>query len=173
MAPVCRRRLPRWPARANICTNRPTTTFCTGPLPCWARRSWHLADGEQSMPTGAADLAEPKKRARDLPVHGADRGHHCGQPGMCRMLRFAASVTHHLHRRRKKRQNHGQNADSRNIVPRSLRLKPLVWEQPWYSLCTCVTWACTVLPRSHTVSVAVTIRLRDVCRACFQGPKSV
>ena len=31
-----------------------------------------------------------------------------------------------------------------------------------YSLSTCVIARLTVLPRSHTVSVAVTIRLRDV-----------
>ena len=64
MAPVYRRRLPRWPARANICTNRPTTTFCTGPLPCWAKRSWHLDDGEKSMLTGRDELSKPEKRAR-------------------------------------------------------------------------------------------------------------
>ena len=162
MAPVCLLRLPRWQYRANICTNRPTTSRCTAPWPSWAKRSWHLDVAEEIMPTGAAELSKPERRARSLPVHGADRGHHCGQPGMCRMLRFAASVTHHLHRRHLMRQNHGQNADSRNIVPRSLRLKPLVWEQPRYLLCTCGKARLTVLPRSHTVSVGVTIRLRDV-----------
>ena len=57
-------------------------------------------------------------------------------------------------------------------APRSLRLEPLVWEHPRYSLSTCVIARLTVLPRSHTVSVAVTIRLRDVYRTCFQRPKA-
>ena len=114
-----------------------------------------------------------RKSARELPVHGADRGHHGGQPGAIGALISAASVTRHLHRRHKMRQNHGQNADSRNIVPRSLRLKPLGWEQHRYTLCRYGKPQRTVLPRAHTVSVAVTIRLRDVYRACFQRPKSV
>ena len=124
------------------------------------------------MPTGGDELSKPEKRARGLLVHGADRGHHGGQRERHRTLRFAASCTHHHHRWLHKRLNHGQNADSRNIVPRSLRLKPLVWEQPRYLLCTCGKARLTVFPRAHTVSVAVTIRLRDVYRACFPRPKS-
>ena len=41
-------------------------------------------------------------------------------------------------------------------------MEPHVREQPRYSLCTYGKAKLTVLPRSHTVSVAVTIRLRDV-----------
>ena len=63
MAPVCLLRLPRWPARANTCTNRPTTTRCTAPWPCWAKRSWHLDDGEKIMLTGRDELRN-RKRAR-------------------------------------------------------------------------------------------------------------
>ena len=172
MAPVCLLRLPRWQYRANICTNRPTTTRCTAPWPCWAKRSWHLDDGEKIMSTGATQLSNPEKCARSLPVHGADRGHHGGQREQLGALRFDASCTHHHHRRLIWRLNHGQNADSQPSAQRSLRLNPLVWEQPWYSLCTYVASRLTVLPRSHTVSVAVTIRLRDVKRACFPRPKS-
>ena len=90
MAPVCLLRLPRWQYRANICTNRPTATRCTAPWPCWAKRSWHLDDGEKVMLTGAAELSEPEKRARSLPVHGADRGHHGGQHGAIGALISAA-----------------------------------------------------------------------------------
>ena len=46
-------------------------------------------------------------------------------------------------------------------------MKPLVREQPRYSLSTYGKAWLTVLPRSHTESVAVTIRLRDVYGACF------
>ena len=105
-------------------------------------------------------------------MHGADRGHHGGQRERHRTLRFAASCTHHHHRRLAKRQNHGHFAGSQEKVPRSRRLNPLVREQPRYSLCTCVTQSCTVLPRTHTVSVAVIMRLRDVYRRCFPRPKS-
>ena len=142
MAPVCLLRLPRWPGRGcacqHMCTNRPTTTRCTAPWPCWAKRSWHLDDGEKIMLTGRDELSKPEKSARGLPVHGADRGHHGGQREPLGALRFDASCTHHHHRLHFKLQNHGQNADSRNIVTRSLRLRPLVWEQPRYSLCTCM-----------------------------------
>ena len=173
MAPVCLLRLPRWQYRANICTNRPTTTRCTAPWPCWAKRSWHLDDGEKIMLTGRDEISKPEKSARGLPVHGADRGHHGGQREPLGAIRFDASCTHHHHRRQIRRLNHGHFADSQRVAQRSLRLNPLVREQPRYSLCTCVTQSCTVLPRAHTVSVAVTIRLRDVYRTCFQRPKSV
>ena len=172
MAPVCLLRLPRWQYRANICTNRPTTTRCTAPWPCWAKRSWHLDDGEKIMLTGRDELSKPEKSARGLPVHGADRGHHGGQREPLGAIRFDASCTHHHHRRLLLRLNHGHFAGSQELVPRSLRLNPLVWEHPRYSLCTYGKRRLTVLPRSHTVSVAVTIRLRDVKRACFQRPKS-
>ena len=105
-------------------------------------------------------------------MHGADRGHHGGQRGALAALISAASCTHHHHRWLFWRLNHGHFADSQTKAPRSLRLKPLVWEQPWYSLFTYGKARLTVLPRSHTVSVAVTIRLRDVKRACFQRPKA-
>ena len=97
--------------------------------------------------------------------HGGHRERHLA-------LRFDAECTHHHHRRLSWRLNHGHFADSQTKAPRSLRLKPLVREQPRYSLCTCVPPLCTVPPRSHTVSVAVTIRLRDVYGACFQRPDS-
>ena len=80
--------------------------------------------------------------------------------------------THHHHRWLSERQNHGHFADSQTKAPRSLRLNPLVREQPRYLLCTCGKARLTVLPRSHTVSVGVTIRLRDVKRACFPRPKA-
>ena len=105
-------------------------------------------------------------------MHGADRGHHGGQREQLGALRFDASCTHHHHRQLLLLLNHGHFAGSQELVPRSLRLNPLVWEQPRYSLCTYGKARLTVLPRSHTVSVAVTIRLRDVKRACFQRPKS-
>ena len=162
MAPVCLLRLPRWQYRANICTNRPTTTRCTAPWPSWAKRGRHLDDGEKIMPTGRDELSKPEKRARDLLVHGADRGHHGGQPGALGALRFNASCTHHHHRRQPKRLNHGNFAGSQPSAQRSLRLKPLVREQPRYSLSMYGNPQRTVLPRAHTVSVAVTIRLRDV-----------
>ena len=125
------------------------------------------------MPTGADELSKPEKRARAaFWSHGADRGHHGGQRERYRTLRFAASCTHHHHRRLPRRLNHGHLADSWRRANRQLRLEPLVREQPRYSLSTCVTPSCTVLPRSHTVSVAVTIRLRDVKRTCFQRRKA-
>ena len=151
MAPVYRRRLPRWPARANMCTNRPTTTFCTGPWPCWSKRSWHLDDGEKIMLTGRDELPKPEKSARGLLVHGADRGHHGGQREPLGAIRFDTSCTHHHHRRQHLRLNHGHFADSQTKVPRSLRLKPLGWEQHRYSLCRYGKAQRTVLPRSHTV----------------------
>ena len=46
-------------------------------------------------------------------------------------------------------------------------MNPLGREQPRYSLCTDGKAGLTVLPQSHTVSVGVTIRLRDVYGACF------
>ena len=48
MAPVYLLRLPRWQCRANICTNRPTTTRCTAPWPSWAKRGRHLDVAERS-----------------------------------------------------------------------------------------------------------------------------
>ena len=120
MAPVCLLRLPRWLYRANICTNRPTTTGCTAPWPCWAKRSWHLDDGEKIMSTGATQLSNPEKRARSLPVHGADRGHHGGQREQLGAIRFDASCTHHLHGWLILRPNHGHFADSQTKFPRSL-----------------------------------------------------
>ena len=125
------------------------------------------------MPTGGDELSKPEKRARDLPVHGADRGHHGGQRERHCALRSAASCTHHHHRRLTERQNHSHFADSQIYVPRSLHLKPLACEQPRYLLRWFVACRVTVPPRTHTVSVGVTIRLRDVYRRCFQRPKSV
>ena len=125
MAPVCLLRLPRWQYRANICTNRPTTTRCTAPWPCWAKRSWHLDDGEKIMLTGRDELSKPEKSARGLPVHGADRGHHGGQREPLGAIRFDASCTHHHHRR---------------------LIETYCTGSAWYSLCTCVTGKCTVLP---------------------------
>ena len=46
-------------------------------------------------------------------------------------------------------------------------MNPLVREQPRYSLSTYGKCGLTDLPHSHTVSVGVTIRLRDVYGACF------
>ena len=96
MAPVSLLRLPRWQYRANICTNRPTTTRCTAPWPCWAKRGRHLDVAERSCQPAAMSFRNRKSaRARGLPVHGADRGHHGGQRERHRTLRFAASCTHH------------------------------------------------------------------------------
>ena len=124
------------------------------------------------MPTGGDELSKPEKCARGLPVHGADRGHHGGQREPLGAIRFAASVTHHLHRWQRKGLNHGHFAGSQPSGQRSLHLKPLAYEQPRYLLRWFVAPQVTVPPRTHAVSVAVTIRLRDVKRACFQRPKS-
>ena len=105
-------------------------------------------------------------------MHGADRGHHGGQRDGRLRLRFAASVTHHHHRWLARRLNHGHLADSQAMLPRPLHLKPLGCEQPRYLLRWSVAARLTVPLCSHTESVAVTIRLRDVYRACFPRPKS-
>ena len=128
MAPVYLLRLPRWLYRANICTNGPTTARCTAPWPSWAKRKVQFGVAEDIMLAGGVSLSKPEKRARGLPVHGADRGHHGDQYGMCRTLRFAASCTHHHHRWLLLRLNHSHFADSQVLLPRSLHLKPLGWE---------------------------------------------
>ena len=171
MAPVCLLRLPRWQYRANICTNRPTTTRCTAPWPSWAKRGRHLDVAERSCQPAPMSFRN-RKSARAafwctaliavITAVNASVIARSDSPRDVRTITFPGP----------KRRKHGHLADSQTKAPRSLRLEPLVREQPRYSLCTCVTWACTALPRSHTVSVAVTIRLRDVYGACFPRPKS-
>ena len=156
MAPVCLLRLPRWQYRANICTNRPTTTRCTAPWPSWAKRGRHLDVAERSCQPAAMSFRNRKS---------ARAAFWC----MALIAVITAVNASVIARSDSPRRVRTIITDK---VPRSLRLNPLVWEQPRYSLCTCVTQSCTVLPRAHTVSVAVTIRLRDVKRACFQRPKA-
>ena len=91
MEPVGPLTLSRWQTRANIGTDRPTKAFRTAPKPFWAKRERQLAASSAIVLTGAAKLSEPKKCARGLPMHRADRGHHGGQPGALGGLISAAS----------------------------------------------------------------------------------
>ena len=80
MEPVGPLTLARWQARAIIGTDRPTKAFRTAPKPCWAKRAWQLAASSAIVLTGGGKLSEPKKCARGLPMHRADRGHHSDHP---------------------------------------------------------------------------------------------
>ena len=121
-------------------------------------KSQHLGVGESIVLTGGVKLPEPEKCARGPGMHRTDCGRHGGHSDGRLALRFAASGSSTSPRRLKRRQNQGQLAGSHSDVQRRLRLQPLAWEQPPYSLCTCVTRLCTGSPRTRTGSVAVTSR---------------
>ena len=91
MEPVGPLTLSRWQTRAIIGTDRPTKAFRTAPKPFWAKRKRQLAASSAIVLTGATKLSEPKKCARGLPMHRADRGHQGGHRETHRALRFAAS----------------------------------------------------------------------------------
>ena len=163
MAPVCLLRLPRWQYRANnICTNRPTTTRCTAPWPCWAKRGRHLDVAERSCQPAAMSFRNRKS---------ARAAFWCTAL-IAVITAVNASVIARSDSPRRARTIITDGSSSVKIMvifltvkimaPRSLRLQPLGCEQPRYLLRWFVACRLTVLPRSHTVSVAVTIRLRDV-----------